>query len=337
MLERLPYSLTAYSLPHVMGFLPTRDGEKVADPLGLTGLMDTAVAYGLAGVDAPLPPGTDPLRVREDLRNRGLRLVAESGCVVDGTADEVAGTVRRASQAGAVVVRFTLSNILCGDRRTLAEGWQARLKAIADRLRETLPVAEELGMSVALENHQDATVDDLIWLFEASGQSPAFGVTLDAGNPLAVGEDPVESAARLAPWIRHLHLKDYTIHHAPNGYRLVRCVAGTGVVDFPAILSVVRRNGFADLLPGIEIAAQATRTIPLLEEGWWEAYPPRDARALLGALRILWSEGQPASEPYSSAWERGEGSAAVVEEEWRVLDQSVAFFRELESADRGGL
>src|SRR5207253_10391365 len=107
----------------------------------------------------------------------------------------------------------------------------------------------------------------LIRLAEMSGNSPAFGVTLDTGNPLSVGEEPVEAARRLAPLIRHVHLKDYTIHFAPEGYRLVRCAAGAGVIDFLEILRIVRESAH-DVIPGIEIAAQHTRTIPLLEEGW---------------------------------------------------------------------
>src|SRR5207237_1970735 len=102
---------------------------------------------------------------------------------------------------------------------------------LAERLREVLPVAEELGLALAVENHQDATTEDLIRLYEMSGSSPAFGITLDTGNPLSVGEEPVEAAERLAPLVRHIHLKDYTIHFAPEGYRLVRCAAGDGCID----------------------------------------------------------------------------------------------------------
>src|SRR4029077_13114029 len=139
-----------------------------------------------------------------------------------------------------------------------------------------------------------ATTDDFTRLYEMSGMSPAFGVTLDTGNPLSVGEEPVEAARRLAPLIRHVHLKDYTIHFAPEGYRLVRCAAGAGVIDFPAILDIVSKNGH-DVTPGVEIAAQATRTIPLLEAEWWSCYPRRDAHDLTGALKVLWEKGRPAS------------------------------------------
>ena len=64
----------------------------------------------------------------------------------------------------------------------------------------------------------------------------------------------------------------------------------------------------------------------LLDDTWWAEYPERDVPTLIPALRILWEKGRPAQEPYSSAWERGEDSAAVVAEEWKLANESVAYF-----------
>jgi hypothetical protein len=108
----------------------------------------------------------------------------------------------------------------------------------------------------------------------------------------------------------------------------VRCAAGDGVIDFPEILRIVRANGH-DVLPGIEIAAQSTRTIPLLEDTWWDCYPERHPEYLVEALRVLWAKGRPQDASYGSAWERGEGSASVSAEEWDVVERSVAYFRDL--------
>jgi sugar phosphate isomerase/epimerase len=329
-METLPLALTAYGLPHVMGWLPTKAGERPSAPLGWRGLLDTARDLGLAGVEMPLPPPQEapPEAVCEALAERGLRLVADYRAVLDADAQTFRDYLRASSEAGAKVVRTVLSGVLCGDRRALPGGWDSHLAVAAQRLREVLPLAEDLGLRVAVENHQDATTDDFLRLAEMVGHSPAYGVTLDTGNPLAVGEEPVEAARRLAPLIRHLHLKDYTIHFAPEGYRLARCAAGDGAVDFRAILDIVLRTG-RDLLPGIEIGAQATRTIPMLEPGWWACYPPRPATTLLPALRLLWTQGRPADEPYSSAWERGEDSSSVCAEEWEAVRRSMAFFRRL--------
>jgi len=326
----LPVVLTAYGMPHVMGYLPTRDGQLHPNPLSPTGLMDAAVEFGLAGVEFPIIGMTDAQidALRDALQSRGLHVVADYMVIVERDCEDFCNYLRAAARLGAKVARAMMSTILCGDRRALEGGWEARLAEVASRLREVLPLAQDLGLCVALENHQDATTEDFLRLHEMTDHHPAFGVTLDTGNPLSVGQEPVEAARRLAPFIRHVHLKDYTIHFAPQGYRLVRCAAGDGVIDFAAILDIVKRNGHK-IVPGIEIAAQATRTIPLLEEQWWACYPPRHAHDLVGALRVLWRHGRPADEPYSSAWERGESSAVVSVEEWDRVRRSVDYFKTL--------
>jgi sugar phosphate isomerase/epimerase len=337
-MTHLPLLLTGYGVPYSMGYIPLKDGLVNPRPLGPIELMDRASALGLAGVEIPLTSRVPSFEGRvvelaefahdlgTALRERNLRVVADYGVIIDSDAEDFRRYLRTAHQMGATVVRATLSNVLCGDRRTCAGGWPARLEVCAARLREVLPVAEELGMALAVENHQDATTDDLLRLAEMAGNSLALGITLDTGNPLAMAEDPVQAASKLAHLIRHVHLKDYTIHFAQEGYRLVRCAAGDGVIDFPAILAIVMTIGHT-IYPGVEIAAQATRTIPLLDRGWWSTYPPRDATDLVGLLQILWSKGRWADEPYSSAWERGANGEEVITEEWALVERSVRYFR----------
>jgi 3-oxoisoapionate decarboxylase len=326
----IPLVLTAYGLPHVMGYLATKAGDYHPAPLSIFGLMDAAAELGLAGVEFPLPSPdrVPPEAIRDGLRERDLKIVPDFMVLLDEEVPFIREYLERSAAVGATVVRAILSRILCGDRRSLEGGWEPRLRAIAARLNEVLPYAEDLGLCIAMENHQDATTADLLALAEMTRFHPAYGITLDTGNPLAVGEEPVETARKWSPFIRHVHLKDYTIHFAPEGYRLVRCAAGAGVIDFPTILDIVGSNGH-NVLPGIEIAAQPTRTIPLLEDAWWACYPQRPTDSLVGALRILWQHGRPMEEPYSSAWERGEDSEAVAVEEWDVVKRSVGYFRKL--------
>lgn len=334
---RLPMALNAYGLPHLMGYLATVAGEKHPAPLGVVGLMDAAATLGIAGVDIPVLSygGRETLpkeALRDALTARNLRIVAEGMFLRGGEIVDWREYIETAAFVGAKTARAICSPLLCGDRRPVKEsgGWAAYRERVAGRLREILPIAEAHGIAFALENHQDSTSDDLLWLYETTGKSSAFGVCLDTGNPLAVGEGPVEFARRVAPLLRHLHLKDYTIHFCPEGYRLVRCAAGTGCVDFPTILEIARtQSGYDALLPGIEIAAQQTRTIALLEEWWRAEYPPEQSRFLPEALRVLWKHGRSMNEPYSSAWERGEDSAIVSAEEWRLAKESVKYFRKI--------
>ena len=327
---RLPLALTAFGLPHVMGYLATQNGERKSPALSAFGLMDAAVELGLSGIEAPLPAReSDAFEAwTSALAERRLGFVADLPVPLDAEPEVLVGWLELASRLGARVVRSTLSTLLCGDRRPMPGGWKAHLERRAARLREVLPRAEELGLVLALENHQDATSEDLLALWDSVGNSPAYGVTLDTGNALAVAEDPVEFARRVAPLVRHVHFKDYTLHLAPEGYRLVRCAAGDGVIDFPGILTVLRQSGLP-ALPGIEIAAQATRTIPLSQPDWWRCYPESHARHSAALLALLCRQARPREEPYSSAWERGENSERVSAEEWDCVRRSAAYFRAL--------
>ncbi len=343
----LPFLLCAYSLPHNMGYLPTKDGAAHSSPFSLPTLLELADQLNLAGIEAPLSqtaPVFDGKSAEVDPRLNGLfaalrervngtgskmiSIVADFGPILDSDAAEFRSYLSVASSVGARVVRCIASNMLCGDRRGFTGGWEAHLEAVASRLTEILPTAEEAGISVAIENHQDVTSEDLWWLYEHSGKSAAFGTTLDTGNPLAVGEDPVAFARKVKPLLRHVHLKDYTIHFAPNGYRLVRCAAGVGVVDFPTILEIATQAE-CDITSSIEIAAQATRTIPVLEPDWWSHYPDAHLRSFPQALKVLWDKGRPASEPYSSRWESGGNSEDVASDEIALVEASVEYFRRI--------
>src|SRR4051812_7680499 len=50
----LPYLLTGYGLPHLMGYLPTKSGSYHPAPLSPLGLLDSAQEMGLAGIEIPL-------------------------------------------------------------------------------------------------------------------------------------------------------------------------------------------------------------------------------------------------------------------------------------------
>jgi sugar phosphate isomerase/epimerase len=341
--QPLPFLLTGYGVPYSMGYVSLKNGSPNPAPLNISDFLERACHLGLSGIEIPLSalvPSFEGRMVQldapsdelaETLQHRKLRLVADYGNVADNDARHLLDYLHTAKRLGASVVRATLSNLLCGDRRPCPGGWPARLEESAARLRQVLPAAEDLDIVIAVENHQDATTEDLLRLADMVGHPTSFGITLDTGNPLAMGEDPCEAARRLSHLIRHVHLKDYTIHFAPDGYRLVRCAAGDGVIDFPAILNIVRGNGH-DVAPGIETAAQATRTIRILDPDWWSTYPARDARELLGPFKTLWARGRAANEPYASVWEQGAGGQDVIADEWRTVERSVEYFRALQAA-----
>ncbi len=200
-------------------------------------VLDRASAHQVAGVyiDAYHVGSLEPdrlRRIREAAGERGLCL--ELGFV--GT-DLV--TLRPWLEAAVALGSPNLRTFLSRDRYTPPIDKQI---AVAVRnLRETMPVAEDLGVRVAIENHMDLTSVELLQL---AGQvaSPSLGFCLDTGNSLAVLEDPLEAARNLAPLTLMVHLKDARITLEAACARMHGVPLGEGIVPLGEIVAVLRRQ-----------------------------------------------------------------------------------------------
>ena len=182
-------------------------------------------------------------------------------------------------------------------------------------------------MSIGVENHQDISSDELVWLCEQIG-SPHFGVVMDIGNAFAVGEHPVAFTTRVMPFLKHVHLKDYIAYASPSGWRLVRCALGEGVVDFADMLPRISL-GAPDVLGCIELGAPNARHIRLLERDWWATYDERPFADVVDAVRVLHGAEQPRDLDWQTPHERGEPMDVVAGYEMAQFRQSVDFLRQM--------
>lgn len=333
---RLPVGLAAYGFGYLGGFAGAGTPRACPRPLDAYSLMDLAAQQGLGGVEFPPAWGLPALdggalaEARAAAEARGLFVVIDSG-IVD--ADELRALLPIAVALGARTVRATISAILCGDRRAVRDTWPGYLAAIERRLRAIRPLAEELGVAIGLENHQDVTSDELVALCEEVG-SPQIGVTLDAINPLAVAEDPLVFARRVAPYLKHVHLKDYHLHRTPQGYRLVRCAVGDGVLDVPAILELCAREAPTATI-AVEMGALEARHVRLLEDDFWAGYQPRPVAEVLPALRLREIAARPTEEDWRTPWERDEPEDALAAYEMDQFERSVVYLRDLAPGPEG--
>ena len=296
-------------------------------------LMDMAVQHGLGGVEFPPDdclPDLNPSsleRARSRAEERGLFVVADGGQVESGMLRRL---IPAAASLGASTLRVVMSGVLGGDRRPLSGRWNAHLAGCRDILREALPLAEEHGVTIAVENHSDATSHDMRWLCEEL-DSAYIGITLDVGNVLAVCEEPFGYTERLLPYLRHVHLKDYTIHPSDEGYRIARCSLGSGVVDYPGLLSLIDgyRGRSGQITKTIELGAIYARHVRMLMEDYWAEYPDRDIRDMLPFLRLYWSHVRPGGEDWRTPREKDESTEALKAYETREFEESVAYLKEI--------
>jgi sugar phosphate isomerase/epimerase len=148
-------------------------------------------------------------------------------------------------------------------------------------LREALRAAEDQGVVLAIEDHGDFNSDGLLRLLQRMG-SPNLRVTLDTGNLLSVGDDPVEGSRKLAPWVSATHIKDLVQEPGPDGAPRYRCTpTGRGLVRIPQILGHLHAAGYDGLLC-IEIHDPASE---------WAATPEEEmVRLSLDYLRSVVSD-----------------------------------------------
>lgn len=160
---------------------------------------------------------------------------------LDITSAGLEAGVRACAELGAPTLRCAVS---------MNRAWhQAKpVDELAAIFRTVVPLCEELGVTIGLENHQDYSSADLVDWCQQVG-SERVGICLDTGNSLAVFEDPMDTARLLAPYTKLVHLKEYVLEEMPGGYALLGVRLGTGVIDNPAILALLRDAAPVERLP----------------------------------------------------------------------------------------
>ena len=140
---------------------------------------------------------------------------------------------------------------------------------VVPMLEEAATAAAAHDVVLALENHIDFTSDEMLRILE-SVDSEHLRVNFDTGNTLRLFEDPVEAAARLAPYTISTHTKDITTppkggSPSENFTWWPSCPVGEGVIDMVGVIEALRNGGFDGCL-GVEIDLVASQWVALSEE-----------------------------------------------------------------------
>jgi sugar phosphate isomerase/epimerase len=310
--------LAVYGTTFSMGLHPASNRPTIS----VEQLMDQARAAHLQGVEVPvsLLKGEDIPAVARAAKERGLFITLATGGYTAGPLSEA---LHLGAQLGVETVRTVVGGAkIGGDRRPLAGRWQAFLQEVLAQLKEATAIAEKVQVNLAVENHQDLASEELLWLCESIG-SDRFGINLDTGNPLATAEEPLDYFRRVAPHLKNVHLKDYTIHLSEEGYRLVRCPLGQGVIDFPALFKILEAS-CPNVTMSIELGALEARHIRVLADDYWTEYPPRSAAQLVKVLRFVQANARPAGN-WQTPFEQGASAEDIIAYEQYQLAASLAF------------
>jgi sugar phosphate isomerase/epimerase len=112
------------------------------------------------------------------------------------------------------------------------------LQQAKKNIRQVVSKAEDLGIRIALENHEYETSDDMVRLLERIDH-PQIGLLVDIGNSMMVLEDPLSAIRNLAPYAISAHFKDHVVIENGESSRVVGVPIGMGNIDIKACFRIL--------------------------------------------------------------------------------------------------
>ena len=159
--------------------------------------------------------------------------------------EEMIESFDHARNIGARVMRVVGSSLMFRH-----EPHGPQIQRLTAMFRQAVPIAEDYGIKMALENHIDFTSDEILQILNAV-DSPYLGLNFDTGNFLRLLDDPVKGMQKLAPYVYATHIKDLKVQKgvpADEWYFFSCTPVGDGVVDNVELARLLNKAGYEGFL-----------------------------------------------------------------------------------------
>jgi sugar phosphate isomerase/epimerase len=285
-----------------------------------------AHTLGATGVQVALSSNTpaEAKQLRAAAETRNMHFEGQLALPQDATAsdlDRFKTELRLCREAGARVVRTVLSN----GRRYETYTEAAQLEQLQRHARRSLelaaPVLKRERVRVAIENHKDWLVPELLALLKAFDDE-WIGVCVDTGNSIALLEDPLEVVQAYAPYAASVHLKDMGVEPADTGFQLSEVPLGSGYLELRRTLDVLERAN-PRIQFNLEMITRDPLAVPCLTGNYWVTMGQRHARELARTLADV--RAHPPRHPLPRV--TGLDAAARLALEDRLVRESLAYAR----------
>jgi L-ribulose-5-phosphate 3-epimerase len=118
--------------------------------------------------------------------------------------------------------------------------------AFRGRMQELADAAAARGLTLLMETGQESAADLRRFLEEIN--HPALGINFDPANMILYDKgNPIDAVRTLAPWVRHVHVKDAVRTKVPGQWG-AEVPWGDGQVNCPAFLAALGEIGFRGAL-----------------------------------------------------------------------------------------
>ena len=193
-----------------------------------------------------------------------------------GAEQELDRWITAAARCGHDVLRITAGSPASrGDEpaAVLVERLVGPVRRACDR-------AADVGLRLALENHGDLRVEDILDLFVRVDRPSAFGVCLDNVNLIRVGDDMAEGTRVLAPYTLLVQLKDHRAGDPTVPGGPVCTALGEGDADLDGLIAILAGAGYRGPVC-VELASLGSSDVDELamierSVAWLRDHLPRD-------------------------------------------------------------
>lgn len=190
-----------------------------------------------------------------------------------------------AKEAGADRVR---AGALSGRRyETFAtlDDWKKFVADAHASIERAVPVLERHKMPMALENHKDWTIGEMLGILK-NYSSEYLGVCIDTGNNISLLDDPMEVVRAFAPYAVATHVKDMGVAEYPDGFLLSEMPLGDGMLDMKEVVKTIQ-NGRPGVRITLEMITRDPLKVPCLTDQYWQTFPDRPGKYLADTLAMV--------------------------------------------------
>jgi 3-oxoisoapionate decarboxylase len=263
------------------------DNSNARGPVDPIATVDYVRSLGAGGIQMSLDLDTDVKKLRARLEHHhmffegDIRLIDKPG---DDTSAFEQG-LKMYKALGAPCVR-TVSFV--GRRyetfNTLQQylDWKANALAV---LEVCVPIADRIGIPLAVENHKDRVVDEELEVLNRFS-SANLGALVDFGNNISLCDDPMDVIVKLAPYVKSCHMKNMGVQNYADGFLLSEVRFRDGFLDIPAMWRILKKSN-PKLNPIHELITRDPLKVPVLTDKYWATWPDRSGKYLARTIRLV--------------------------------------------------
>jgi 3-oxoisoapionate decarboxylase len=292
-----------------MGFNRDRMGN---DPIAF---IEYCRSLGAGGVQMAVSGDVLKLRRRLDELGMWFEGNASPPATLDESTDRFEQSLRDTLTMGGNVVRYVSRMPRPGTGRrystfTSRAAYQEWIKEANAIVMKCLPIAERMGVKIALENHKDRAVEEHVEVL-SKASSEYLGALVDPGNNISFLERPEHTCSMLAPYVLMASMKEMGVAQYEEGLLLSEVPMGQGFTDQLALWKILTSRN-KNLRFGVEMIARNPLKVPCLTQGYWASMNERSAE-YLGSF-MQWVRENATELPYVD--DMAPADQLRVEEEW---------------------